>query len=111
MFGRALDAFPDHARSLLGVAAACHRDGPHRGTQTRPLEHATRAVGELLTGPPSGGSGDGRRDAATSSCARPLEATSRARAAGRRPPGFAGWTIPIEPFFAPLGSDAAFHAC
>ena len=27
----------------------------------------------------------------------------------RASPGFSGWTIPIEPFFTPLGSDAGFQ--
>ncbi len=82
MFGRALDAFPDHARSLLGVAAACHRMGL-TAERDAAVEHATRAVGELRAG--------GRPAEAAMAgamlhvvCARPLEATSLLERLARR---------------------------
>ena len=108
MFGRALDAFPNHARSLLGVAAASHRMGLTAERDT--AVHARHTGGSRASrGRPPCGSGDGGRDAACRLRA-PLDATSLLeRLVAAASPGFAGWTIPIEPFFAPLGSDAAFQ--
>ena len=72
------------------------------------VAHATRAVGELRAG--------GRPAEAAMAgamlhvvCARPLEATNLLERLAAASPGFAGWTIPIKPFFAPLGSDGAFQ--
>lgn len=109
MFTRALEAFPDHARSLLGVAAACHRTGltPQRDAA---IQHATRAVGELRS---SGRTAEAVMAAAFCHivCERPAEATKALeQLLVAAPPGFAGWTIPIEPFFTALRTEPSFQA-
>jgi hypothetical protein len=108
MFGRALEAFPDHARSLLGVAAACYGLGL-TAVGDAAAQHASRAAGELLSGARAA-------EAAMAVAmghvvgARRLEATSvLEQLVASASPGFAGWTIPIEPFFTALGADAGFQ--
>ncbi len=109
MFTRALELFPDHARSLLGLAAAYRRAGMTSQADAA-VEHATRAVGELRT--------SGRTVEAIMAtafchivCERPVEATrTLEQMLMAAPPGFAGWTIPIEPLFAALGAEPSFQA-
>ena len=100
-FRKALGIAPNHARSLIGVGVACDRMGSRtRAQEARRL--ATLAIEELQ------GSGrtveaamssalsdaaDGRFDAAAAALVRLLD---------EAPPGFAGWTIPIEPLLEPL---------
>lgn len=108
MFGQALENFRDHARSLLGVAAACGLKGLVAEREAA-IAHATRAIGEL--------SSSGRAAEAAMATAflhvvggRPAEATGTLeRLLVAAPAGFAGWTIPIEPFFVPLRADASFQ--
>lgn len=97
MFARALAAYPDHARSLIGRAQACGALGEK--TRARALlDHADRAVHELAA------SGRATESAMARACW--LIATGDANAASRvlatllesAPPGFAGWTLPIEPW-------------
>ena len=97
MFARALAAYPDHARSLIGRAQACR--ALHEKTRARALlDHADRAVHELAV--------SGRATESAMARAYWLIATGDANAAGRAlatllesaPPGFAGWTLPIEPW-------------
>ena len=109
MFGRALETFPDHARSLLGVAAACHRAGL---TQERDaaIDHAARGVVELRA---SGRTAEAVMATAFSHivCERPDgAATALEQWLVAAPPGFAGWTIPIEPFFAGLCAEPSFQS-
>ena len=109
MFTRALATFPDHARSLLGVAAACHQAGLTRERDAA-IAHATRAVAELRT--------NGRTAEAVMAnafchvvCERPGAATTALEqllVGGL--PGFAGWTMPIEPFFNGLRGEASFQS-
>ena len=46
MFGKALAIYPDHARSLVGLAAARSRRGD-RSSADAALDHAWRAIQEL----------------------------------------------------------------
>ena len=109
MFTRALEAFPDHARSLLGLAAVHHRTGL-TAQRDAGVDHATRAISELRTG--------GRLAEAVMATAfchvvsgRPAEATRVLdQLLAGAPPGFAGWTIPIEPFFKVLRAEPSFQA-
>jgi formate-dependent phosphoribosylglycinamide formyltransferase (GAR transformylase) len=108
MFAQSLETFPGHARSLLGLATACHRAdlAPERDAA---IERAARAIEEL---------GAGHR------VAEAFMATAFSHIVGGRqsdaiatlgqllaaaPPGFAGWTIPIEPFFAGLRAEPSFR--
>ena len=117
MFGRALEVFPDHSRSLLGFAAAC--DTPDlRSQRDAAIQHATRAIGEL-------GSSGRLAEAAMAEAfchvvgGRPAEAIgvleqllspTPERFSGAPPERFSGWTIPIEPFFANLHAEPSFRA-
>ena len=107
MFGRALARFPDHARSLLGRAAALRRQHQKRQAEAV-LAKAERVLDEL---------GQQRRhvDAAMGTAflhllrEQPADAIATLdRMLVQAPPGFAGWTIPIESFLAPLRGERGF---
>ena len=109
MFCKALDIYPDHARSLIGLSAA-HDQRGERAAAEGALAHAWRALDELRE---SGRAAEaamatafahivaGRRDEAIAGLTRLVTDA---------PPGFAGWTIPIEPLLADLKSEPAFRA-
>jgi DNA-binding winged helix-turn-helix (wHTH) protein/Flp pilus assembly protein TadD len=107
MFGRALEVFPDHARSLIGLAEACCRGG-QAPESFAALERAQRAIGDLRA---SGRTAEAAIAVALSHVvggrsAEAIEALDRLLADA--PPGFAGWTIPIEPLLAPIrGIDSS----
>ena len=109
MFNRALEAYPDHARSLLGVASAQDLKGRKKERDTS-MRRAVEAIEALKTG--------GRHAEAAMATAfwhvvgsRPSEAiASLHQLLVTSPPGYAGWTIPIEPFFAPLVAEPSFKA-
>jgi tetratricopeptide (TPR) repeat protein len=105
-FERALELYPDHAQSHLGVAAALRATGsPGRAlqaserlpaivktlAQTRPIE-AALVESQILA--------DGGQSAAASALLRKCLASA--------PPGFAGWTIPVEPCLLQLSGTKAF---
>ena len=109
MFEKALRQYPDHARSIIGLSKAYAGRGRHDAAQSA-LERASRALDEL------------RENGRTAEAAM---ATAFARVVGGRsdeaiavlttlladsPPGFAGWTIPIEPLLADLTSQPSFRA-
>lgn len=109
MFGRALECFPDHARSLIGLAEAYRRDA-RAPESTAALEHAQRSIDELRA--------NGRTTEATIAAAlchmvagRSFEAIETLdQLLAHAPPGFAGWTIPIEPLLAPVRGVASCRA-
>ena len=109
MFTRALDTFPDHARSLLGLADAFHRVGL-TSQRDAAIQHATRAAADLRS--------NGRVGEAAMASAfchvvseRPAEAVQTLeQLLVAAPPGFVGWTIPIEPFFTALRPNLSFQA-
>jgi DNA-binding winged helix-turn-helix (wHTH) protein/tetratricopeptide (TPR) repeat protein len=97
MFTRALVAYPDHARSLIGKAQACQALGEQAGAEGL-LDHADRAIAELTT--------HGRPIEAVMARAYWLVAKGDSVGAAAAladmlttaPPGIAGWTLPIEPW-------------
>jgi hypothetical protein len=107
MFSQALERYPDHARSLIGLATARARRGEQTSGRAA-LEHAWRAIDELRAGgrvaeaamaTASAHAVSGRDDDAIAALASLLS---------EAPPGFAGWTIPIEPLLAGLNAHPAF---
>jgi DNA-binding winged helix-turn-helix (wHTH) protein/Flp pilus assembly protein TadD len=107
MFARALEHFPDHARSLIGLAAARERAGDAPASAAA-MTHALEAIEALRRG--------GRRSEATlaESFALTLQkrqadaiaALNRLLDEAELP--FTGWTIPVEPLLAPLRQAAGF---
>jgi tetratricopeptide (TPR) repeat protein len=108
-FRGALERFPDHARSLVGLGAALAVAGDPAGAAAA-FGRATAAIDALRRGGRGGEatlaeafhhSVAGRPDAALE-CLRTL--LDKAEAA------FTGWTIPIEPLFEPLRGSPGFEA-
>ena len=99
MFGQALAIDPEHARSLVGLAAASRLRGDEAAARAA-LDRARLAIGELAA--------HGRSSEAAMASSfvqvvegRPLEALATLRQLLEdAPPGFAGWTIPVEPMLA-----------
>jgi DNA-binding winged helix-turn-helix (wHTH) protein/tetratricopeptide (TPR) repeat protein len=106
LFSRALTAYPDHARSLVGCAMAC-RALNEDARAAALFEHAERVIADLLNS----------RRSAEGVMARAClwVATGRATEAcdtlftmlDAEPPGRAGWTLPVEPWLAPIRDTPA----
>jgi DNA-binding winged helix-turn-helix (wHTH) protein/Flp pilus assembly protein TadD len=107
-FERALTLYPDHAQSHIGLVVALRAAGARDRAdslaarvpailttlrETRPIE-ASLVESQMLTM-------DGEAEAAGAVLCRCLEAA---------PPGFAGWTIPVEPLLIQLHNTQAFMA-
>jgi len=109
MFDKALEQYPEHARSLVALSKAHAACGLHDAARAA-LDRAWRALDELR--------GNGRAAEAAMATAsahavagRGDEAiTALAGLLADAPPGFAGWTIPIEPLLADLRTHPAFRA-
>jgi adenylate cyclase len=101
MFAKALAISPDHARSLVGLATACRQLGNRAGSDEA-MAHAARSVGELRE--------SGRKTEAavahsmwqvgSGQCVE--AAQTLAALLDDAPPGFAGWTVPVEPLLQPF---------
>jgi TolB-like protein/Tfp pilus assembly protein PilF len=108
MFRRALDLFPEHARSLVGLAAALTQAGDAAGA-SEAFARASAAIDALRRG--------GRGGEATLAEAfqhavsgRPDEALDCLRTLlEKAEQPFTGWTLPIEPLFEPLRGHPAFQ--
>jgi DNA-binding winged helix-turn-helix (wHTH) protein/Tfp pilus assembly protein PilF len=109
MFGRALERYPAHARSLLGLAEARRRQG-RQSEASGAFERVDEAVRELRQ--------NGRQTEAAMVTAFGHALAGRAGDAvstldgllAQTPPGLTGWTIPMEPFLAPLRGEPGFSA-
>jgi tetratricopeptide (TPR) repeat protein len=108
-FRRALDLFPEHARSLLGLGAALAAAG-NRAEADAALTRTTSAIDALRRG--------GRSSEATLSEAmlhsvrgnadRAIESLNALLDKPDLP--FSGWTIPIEPLLVPLREDRGYES-
>jgi DNA-binding winged helix-turn-helix (wHTH) protein/tetratricopeptide (TPR) repeat protein len=101
MFTRALNAYPDHARSLIGLAMACRATGERDRAEVL-MDHADQAIRELqLSNRP--------REAATArACWQVASGAGDAACEtllamiDSAPPGTTGWNLPLEPWLAPI---------
>ena len=106
-FRRALQLFPDHARTLVGLGAALAADG-QSGAAENAFTRASAAIDALRKG--------GRTGEAT--VAEALQHAARGRDAAamnclqtlldRPEMPFTGWTIPVEPLLHRLRGGPAF---
>jgi DNA-binding winged helix-turn-helix (wHTH) protein/tetratricopeptide (TPR) repeat protein len=109
MFNEALSIFPDHARSLVGLATA--RFAQRRTSEAHQALSRARHAIEVLTV-------SGRATEAAMASAfwhiasgRPEDAVAvLSNLMSLAPPGFAGWTAPIEPLLDPLHNTSAWDA-
>jgi len=107
MFERALERFPRHARSLVGLAAACRADGRTADADAH-TARARDAANELERGGRATEAALARAfDQATIGRADEAIATLEQLLVQADLP-FAGWTIPIEPLLAPLHRSPGF---
>jgi len=108
MLRRALDRFPDHARSWVAMAVVCRRQS-RRGDAEAATGRALDAIEELRA------HGRGGEAEVTSALLRATTGAesdaiaSLSRLLATAPPGFVGWTLPIEPLLADLRGSAAFR--
>jgi adenylate cyclase len=108
-FRLALELFPEHARSLVGLGAALDRGGDRKGADEA-YTRASAAIDALRRG--------GRGSEAT--IAEALHHASRGRHSDalqclttlleRAELPFTGWTIPVEPLLEPLRASAEYDA-
>jgi TolB-like protein len=107
-FKRALELFPEHARSLAGLGAALEAAGDAAGAEAA-FNHASSAIAALRRG--------GRNSEATlseaichSACNRVDAAIQSLNALIERPDlPFSGWTIPIEPLLERMHKHEDFQ--
>jgi DNA-binding winged helix-turn-helix (wHTH) protein/tetratricopeptide (TPR) repeat protein len=109
MFEAALARYPDHARSLIGLASACRAMGA-ADRADRSMAQARKVIEDLRAN---------RRisDAVLANAAwhvasdRPADATAMLMEFLKTaPPGSAGWGLPVDPFLAGLRKQPAFDA-
>jgi TolB-like protein/Flp pilus assembly protein TadD len=106
-FEQALRLFPGHARSHIGLALCSQAQGDKPEARSQ-LERAEQTLVQLAA--------SGKLFESTLLSAevavvrgRPTDAVSLLeRALTDAPPGYNGWTIPIEPALAPLASQPEF---
>jgi tetratricopeptide (TPR) repeat protein len=109
LFRRALELYPEHARSLVGLGAAHAAHGDRRAADAA-FKHAVRAIEALRQG--------GRSSEATLAeafhhvvCGRSHDAVDALRRLVEHPDlPFTGWTLAIEPLFASLRKTRGFQA-
>jgi tetratricopeptide (TPR) repeat protein len=107
MFEKAIQIYPDHARSLVGLAKARRLQREERAAGEA-LEQALHAIRVLHQ------SGRTTESAMASAfwhtvSSRPEDGLAAIRKLlDDAPPGFAGWTMPIEPLLNPLRQVSAY---
>jgi DNA-binding winged helix-turn-helix (wHTH) protein/tetratricopeptide (TPR) repeat protein len=106
-FRRALERFPEHARSLVGLAVALREDG-EAAAATETFARATAAIESLRRGGRAGEAAiveafhhavRNRNDDAVLALHRLIDKAESP---------FAGWTIPVEPLLGRLRGTPAF---
>ena len=108
-FRRALELFPDHARSLVGLGAALAADG-ERADADSAFARAAVAIESLRRG---GRGGEATLVEAFHHAVRGKagDAIAALQRLLEKPEwSFAGWTIPVEPLLDSLKGTPAFHA-
>jgi adenylate cyclase len=109
LFRRALELYPEHARSLVGLGAAHAAHGDQRAADAA-FKRATSAIDALRKGSRNTEAALAKafQDAV---CGRHDEALEGLKRLVEKPElPFTGWTIPIEPLFAPMRKTPAFKA-
>ncbi len=107
MFEAALSRYPDHARSLVGLAGACRAMGAAdradgalaKAMQVTESLRARGRVSDAVLAAAACQVASGRLVEATTMLMEFLSAA---------PPGSAGWTLPVDPFLASLRKEPAF---
>jgi DNA-binding winged helix-turn-helix (wHTH) protein/tetratricopeptide (TPR) repeat protein len=108
MFGRALERYPRHARSAVGLAAA-HEAGGRADEARACAERALQGIQELER---SGRACEALlvRALDDSMAGRPQAAIEALERMLTHPvPPFAGWTVPVEPLLRPLHDQPGFE--
>ncbi len=107
LFRRALELYPEHARSLVGLGAAHAAHGDRRAADAA-FKHATDAIQALRAGGRSSEAtlGEAFHHAVCGRAGEAVDALTRLVDNPEQP--FTGWTIPIEPLFAPLRKTRGF---
>jgi len=109
LFEQALEKYPQHARSWLGLADVRYRQG-RRGETESALSRGLDAVDSLRS---QGRGSEAGLAAATAEliAGRPAGAIAVLDGLlGDSSVATAGWTIPIEPAFVPLSTEPAFKS-
>ena len=109
LFEQALEKYPQHARSWLGLADVRYRQGRRADTESA-LSRGLDAADSLRS---QGRGSEAALAAATAEliAGRPAGAVAVLdRLLAESTAATAGWTIPIEPAFAPLASEPAFKS-
>ena len=109
MFGRALEHYPDHARSLVGLASSLKKSGDDAGSEAA-LSRAASAIDALRRG---GRGSEARLAEAFALAVREREDEAVAtlnRLLDEAELPFTGWTIPIEPLLGAVRRTAGFRA-
>ena len=108
MFEKALAIFPDHARSLFGLADVRQRQrrtgesqsAMQRGLAAIELLRESKRPVEAATAMALHHAVSGQADQAASVLEEMLSSA---------PPGFAGWSIPVDPALLPIESEPPFR--
>jgi tetratricopeptide (TPR) repeat protein len=108
-FRKALELFPDHGRSLVGLGAALVQDGDRAGASDA-FTRADKAIESLRRG---GRNGEASMVEASHHAVRDRRdeaALALHRLLDKPESSFSGWTIPVEPLLARLRGTPAFGA-
>jgi DNA-binding winged helix-turn-helix (wHTH) protein len=107
-FTKALELFPDHARSLVGLGAARAAAGDSAGAQEA-FTRATAAIDALRRGGRASEAmlAEAMHHAARGDADRALETLHALLDKPDMP--FSGWTIPIEPLLEPLRKEPEYQ--
>ena len=105
-FTGALELLPHHGPALIALATA-HRHAGDRRSADAALDEAARAVDVLARTRPIE-SALVRAHLLVARDAADEAFTALETLLAGAPPGFAGWTIPVEPFLAQLSADQRF---